>query len=59
MLGAMSVGADGLITDQPALAREVVDRHAALDRPQRLLVALLVRLGKRAEPSPPEDEMRP
>jgi hypothetical protein len=55
----MSVGADGLITDQPALARELVDRHAQLDKPQRLLIALLVRRGKRAEPSPPENELWP
>ncbi len=59
MLDAMSFGVDGLITDEPARAREVVDRYAALDQSQRLLVALLVRFGKRTDVLPPEDALRP
>jgi glycerophosphoryl diester phosphodiesterase len=59
MLEAISRGVDGLITDNPALAREVVDRHAALDKSQRLLVALLVGFGRETELLTPEGELRP
>jgi glycerophosphoryl diester phosphodiesterase len=59
MLDAMSFGVDGLITDQPAVAREVVDRYAALDQSQRLLVALLVRFGKRSDFLAREETLRP
>jgi len=49
MLWAMSRGVDGLISDRPDIARRVVDRRAELSDAQRLLVALLVRLGTRIE----------
>jgi glycerophosphoryl diester phosphodiesterase len=44
MLGAMSRGVDGLITDKPGLARSVVGQRAAMSDAQRVLVALLIRL---------------
>jgi len=59
MLEVMAAGADGLITDEPALARQVVDQHAAMDPAQRLLIALLVRFGKRTDLFPTENELRP
>jgi len=45
MLRAMSRGVDGLITDRPGFARQVVERRAGMSDAQRLLAALLVRLG--------------
>ena len=45
MLRAMSRGVDGLITDRPGLARQVVERRAAMSDAERLLAALLIRLG--------------
>jgi glycerophosphoryl diester phosphodiesterase len=49
MVALMSLGVDGLITDKPALARQVVERRRALTDEQRIAVALLVRLGVSAE----------
>jgi glycerophosphoryl diester phosphodiesterase len=59
MLSAMSFGVDGLITDRPALAREVVARRAQMSDAQRLLAALLVRAGARTEALESESALRP
>lgn len=59
MIGAMSNGADGLITNKPALAREVVARRAGMSDAQRVLVALLVRLGESADTLENENALRP
>ena len=59
MLTAMSHGVDGLITDRPALAREVVARRAEMSDAQRLLTALLVRAGARTEALESESALRP
>lgn len=49
MFAAMANGVDGLITDRPEVARAAVDRRSAMSDPQRLLVALLVAMGAKAE----------
>ena len=49
MLSAMSRGVDGLITDRPDVARAVVAKRAAMSDGERLLMALLVRVGARPE----------
>jgi glycerophosphoryl diester phosphodiesterase len=59
MLSAMSSGVDGLITDKPDVARIVVERRAQMSDAQRVLVALLVRLGARTEALAAEDALRP
>ena len=59
MLTAMSHGVDGLITDKPALAREVVARRAEMSDAQRLLTALLIRAGARPEALESESALRP
>jgi glycerophosphoryl diester phosphodiesterase len=59
MLGVMGRGADGLITNKPTLAREVVAQRAAMSDAQRLLAALLVRAGERTEALESEDALRP
>jgi glycerophosphoryl diester phosphodiesterase len=59
MLAAMSHGVDGLITDQPALAKEVVSRRAAMSDAQRLLAAVLIRFGESGEKLVTEEALRP
>jgi glycerophosphoryl diester phosphodiesterase len=59
MLRAMSNGVDGLITDKPDLARRVVQRRAQMTDAQRIVVALLIRLGARTEALVAEDALRP
>jgi glycerophosphoryl diester phosphodiesterase len=59
MLSAMSNGADGLITNMPARAREVVEWRARMSDAQRVLVALLVRLGASTDALEAENALRP
>ena len=59
MLRAMSNGVDGLITDTPDVARRVVERRAQMTDAQRVVVALLIRLGARTEALVAEDALRP
>jgi len=59
MIRMIGLGADGLITDRPALAREVVRRYADMPQPERLLLFAMTRLGVREEISEPEDNLRP
>lgn len=59
MLSSMSRGADGLITDRPDVARRAVARREELSDAQRVLVALLIRLGARTEMLAAEDALRP
>jgi glycerophosphoryl diester phosphodiesterase len=46
----ISQGLDGLITDEPAVARKVLAYRAELSTPERLLLSLLDRFGLRPEP---------
>ena len=46
----ISQGLDGLITDEPAVARKVIDDRAELSTPERLLLWLLDRFGLKPEP---------
>jgi glycerophosphoryl diester phosphodiesterase len=46
----ISRGADNLITDHPAMARQVLDERAALSPVERLLIELAFHLGV----TPPE-----
>ena len=59
MLLAMSRGVDGLITDQPELARGVVSRRAAMSDAQRFLTALLIRFGASGNALESEPALRP
>ena len=47
----MSLGVDGVITDEPALAREVMAARADLNPAERLLMHTAVLFGR---PEPPE-----
>ncbi len=59
MLDTMGRGVDGLITNRPDLAREVVARRARMSDAQRLLVALMVGTGARSEALESEAALRP
>jgi glycerophosphoryl diester phosphodiesterase len=59
MLAMMSRGVDGLITNKPDIARLAVTRRAAMSDAQRILVALLVRLGASTETLLAQDSLRP
>ena len=45
MSAMISMGVDGIITDEPALARQVLTDRASMSSPQRLLLLLAERLG--------------
>jgi glycerophosphoryl diester phosphodiesterase len=59
MLAALSHGVDGLITDDPALARAVMERRAQMSTAQRFLVAQLIGLGASTEALAGEEALRP
>ena len=59
MLTMMSRGVDGLITNKPALARLAIARRAEMSEAQRILVALLVRLGAPPENLLSGEDLRP
>ena len=59
MIRMIGLGADGLITDRPALAREVLARYADMTEAERLLLFAMTRLGVREEISEPEEAVRP
>ncbi len=58
MMRMLTLGVDGLITDDPALAQEVITYFASLTTVQRALVALGARVGVAFDLDPPED-LRP
>ena len=59
MLLELSRGVDGLITDKPDLAREVIERRAQMTDSQRFLLAQLIRLGASTQALESEDALRP
>jgi glycerophosphoryl diester phosphodiesterase len=59
MVRLIGLGVDGLITDRPALAREVLARYAEMTQAARLLLFAMTQLGVRKEISEPENDLRP
>ena len=59
MFTLMSRGVDGLITNRPDLARQVIARRSGMTEAERVLVALLVRLGARPEALAADEDLRP
>jgi glycerophosphoryl diester phosphodiesterase len=59
MLRSMANGVDGLITDRPDVARDVVTRRGAMSDAQRVLVALLVAMGAKTELLIAEEAVQP
>ena len=59
MFTGLGRGVDGLITDKPDVAREVIGLRARMSDAQRFLVAQLVRLGASTEALEAQDALRP
>ena len=51
----ISLGVDGLITDEPRLAREVIRQYAMLSTPERLLLRLGDTIGLAFDFTPEEE----
>ena len=59
MLHFVGLGIDGLITNEPAVAREALASYHAMTQAQRLLLYVMTYLGSKEEVLPPENELRP
>jgi glycerophosphoryl diester phosphodiesterase len=59
MFVGLSRGVDGLITDKPDVARQVIELRAQMSEPQRFLVAQLIRFGASTETLAAESALRP
>ena len=59
MLASLANGVDGLITDLPDVAREVVERRGRMSDAQRIFVALLVAMGAKTESLVAEEAVQP
>ena len=59
MFEAASRGCDGLITNKPALAKQVLAQRAQMGGAERLLIAVLVRAGVRPQVLEPANALRP
>lgn len=59
MFVGLSRGVDGLITDKPDVARQVIELRARMSEPQRFLAAQLIRFGASTKALAAEDALRP
>jgi glycerophosphoryl diester phosphodiesterase len=59
MFVGLSRGVDGLITDRPDVARQVIELRAQMSEPQRFLVAQLIRFGASTQALAAESALRP
>jgi glycerophosphoryl diester phosphodiesterase len=57
MFRMMTAGVDGLITDEPAAARQVIETRAELSSGERLLVAAALWMGLEFDDPPPERDL--
>jgi glycerophosphoryl diester phosphodiesterase len=59
MIRLIGLGVDGIITNHPDVAREVVDRYRGMTQAERLFLFVMTRLGVEADVTPPDDDLRP
>jgi glycerophosphoryl diester phosphodiesterase len=59
MVRMIGLGVDGLITNRPGVAREVVDRYERMTEAERLLLFVVTSFGAEADVPPPPGELRP
>jgi glycerophosphoryl diester phosphodiesterase len=59
MVRMIGLGVDGLITNRPDIAREVLDRYIRMAASERLLVFVMASLGAEKDVEPPANELRP
>ncbi|HVP71071.1 MAG TPA: glycerophosphodiester phosphodiesterase family protein, partial [Gemmatimonadaceae bacterium] len=59
MLRLVGLGVDGIITNEPGIAREALANYRAMTESERLLLFIMTQLGAKEEVLPPESELRP
>jgi glycerophosphoryl diester phosphodiesterase len=59
MVRMIGLGVDGIITNRPGVARDVVDRYAKMTQAERLFLFVMTTLGAEKDERPPPDELRP
>jgi glycerophosphoryl diester phosphodiesterase len=59
MVRMTGLGVDGLITNRPDVAREVLDRYARMTQAERLFLFVMTTLGAEEDVAAPESELRP
>jgi len=59
MIRMIGLGVDGLITNRPDVAREVVDRYARMTQAERLFLFVMTTLGAEPDVTPPAEQLRP
>ncbi len=59
MIRMIGLGVDGLITNRPDVAREVLDRYALMTQAERLFLFVMTTLGAEQDVVPPLHEQRP
>jgi len=59
MVYYIGLGVDGIITDRPALAKDVVERYEAMTPVERLYAFAMIRMGGNPEVADNEDQGRP
>jgi glycerophosphoryl diester phosphodiesterase len=58
MIHMIGLGVDGLITNRPGVAREVVERYARMTEAERLLLFAVTSFGAEPDVTPPPGELR-
>jgi len=59
MIRLLGLGVDGLITNRPDVAREVLARYARMTQAERLFLFVMTTLGAETDVTPPPGEQRP
>lgn len=59
MIRMIGLGVDGLITNRPGVAREVLDRYMRMTQAERLLLFIVTSFGAEPDVTPPPSELRP
>jgi glycerophosphoryl diester phosphodiesterase len=59
MIRMIGLGVDGLITNRPGVAREIVERYERMTEAERLLLFVVTSFGAEADVTPPADQLRP
>ena len=59
MIRMLGLGVDGLITNRPDVARELLARYARMTEAERLFLFVMTTLGAEEDVTPPPGELRP
>ena len=59
MIRMIGLGVDGVITNRPDVAREVLDRYGRMTQAERLFLFVMTTLGAETDVVPPSNELRP